>query len=256
MKTIEISSFAEYAQFLEKQCTQIDHIIFRGQRRDLPLVPKIARVNHRFFEGSPSPTIQDIEKEMLEDFIRRSTPLISNTPNNEIEWLALAQHHGLPTRLLDWSFNPLAALWFAVNKVCDGQSTETTKNGVVWMLDLFDLKDILLTEKDAPLELKSTKVTRTRHIANRIVAQAGWFTCHAYSDTEPHFDSLEKESEFDDRLTKIMISSADNNFAKLRYMLDRCSVNHATISPDLDGLCRDIEWNYTRYVDEPDSLFD
>ena len=54
------------------------------------------------------------EQAIFDQFKREALPFLPIRPANNWEWLALAQHHGVPTRLLDWSESPSVSLFFAV----------------------------------------------------------------------------------------------------------------------------------------------
>ena len=89
--------------------------IFRGlPDRSYELVPSIGR---KEFTGES--TLKGAERRMLQLFKESALPYLSFSPRDDWEWLALAQHHGLPTRLLDWTTNPLVAVYFAVCEMCD-----------------------------------------------------------------------------------------------------------------------------------------
>ncbi|WP_297834689.1 FRG domain-containing protein [Pseudomonas sp.] len=88
-------------------------LLFRGMTRSThELVPAIARPQEEMARQG----LEMIEMRMMEEFKRLSIPVIErdSRPQSEWEWLFLAQHYGVPTRLLDWTTNPLVALYFAV----------------------------------------------------------------------------------------------------------------------------------------------
>ena len=241
-REIIIETLAEFVSYMEKN--HIDKmVLFRGQEENWSLIPKIARINLNY----ENPTILDAEKRMFNEFKRTSMPFLKTIPSSPWDWLALAQHHGMATRLLDWTRNPLAGLWFAIRNAPTSRDGKL-QNGVVWVYDVN--KDDLLDEKmrTNPFEGGRTMVFQPNHITPRIVAQQGWFTVHKYMDHERKFIPFEKITKYKDFLTKIIIPA--RSFGDIRNKLNLCGVNEYTLFPDLDGLCKYLVWDNSLLKDE------
>ncbi|MBN2118490.1 MAG: FRG domain-containing protein, partial [Anaerolineales bacterium] len=166
MHTYKVRNLVDYLDLLGKLC-KTDDFLFRGLSRDFPLLPKLARLKYEV-------PIIEAEAGMLRELRRRSQPYLEFRPESDWDWLALAQHHGMATRLLDWSKNSLAALWFAVTQAASGQ------DGIVWILNTDGLEHVDSSSNVDPFDNTQIRVFRPRYITRRIGAQEGWFTCHPY----------------------------------------------------------------------------
>ncbi len=204
--------------------------IYRGQNVDLPLLPNFGRVAKEHELAAPLWT----EQQMLDAFRRLSPPYLRVMPRDTFEWLALAQHHGLPTRLLDWTGNPLFALWFAVRR-----NPPDGRDGVFWALDVQEDHEVPTDEVSLGInDLKNTRVFRPPHISDRIIAQDGWFTVHRYLEEKDRFVPLERQPRFRDHLDRATISRGA--FGSLRSRLRKLGINDRVLFPDIVTLCREL----------------
>ncbi|UCG57402.1 MAG: FRG domain-containing protein [Phycisphaerales bacterium] len=238
-KIYGVKTMTEYVDFIRENCKS-EEVLFRGQPVDKPLLPKLARLDLK------GPTLA-AEQRMMREFKRRVVPLLSMQAKSSWDWLAIAQHHGMATRLLDWTLNPLAALWFAVNRPPMREKGKVLA-GVVWVLVPRPSDYAVASVKESPFKINRTKVFRPKHIAARLVTQAGWFTVHKFMKTEARFIALESNKTYASKLTKLRIPP--RSFSDMRFELDRFNVNAATLFPDVDGLCTHVQWLNSYLEDE------
>ena|SRR5215216_312115 len=216
MKEFEIKTFTELHEIIENYNART--VIYRGVKSvNYPLIPKIGRIVPPASVRSRAAN----EKEILRMFKEQALPYLDFMPANDWDWLALGQQHGLPTRLLDWTANPLVACYFAVEEQSDDDS----------VIYAYDNKSYIEVDK-YPNPLRYNKVGKfiPRHITRRITTQGGLFTIHP----DPY-----KPFESDD-MEKIIIPK--NIRSTLKKTLNRYGVDRFSLFPGLDGLATHIEW--------------
>ncbi len=234
------SAFIEDAKIAQEQKGNHADLIFRGQPVDEPLIHRLGRLRLKEQLGK-------IEKLLIHEFERTSIPLTEFSPEDDWDTIALAQHHGLPTRLLDWTYSAFAALWFAVSDHHRKNKKGEDRHGVVWIFSQ-DVEDFRLDLKTTtPFSNKITKIFRPKVITRRISAQGGVFTVHKIVDNK-RFVAIEKNKNYKSKLTKLIIPP--NKFAKLRKELHMYNVNASTLFPDIDGLCKHLQWRYAKMPNE------
>ena len=227
---IEINSFTEFVAWVDDHVTS--GMIFRGQKlASWGLVPSIQRKGVVNVEW-PNERLA-CERKMLGQFKRHARPYLTEAPSDDWEWLALAQHHGLPTRLLDWTEHAAAALYFAI------QLPNNYQPSAVWCAD--KLYNVALS-KYLPFNIDSIVLYEPPHIEPRITVQRACFTAHPT-------DYIGKEYVWPGPLFKLTIPASAR--VNIRGTLRSMGIHRATLFPDLDGIAEEIERRNSVVLDEP-----
>ena len=236
-KLLEITTASDFLAHISRDFGEEGGLIFfRGQSDDWDLVPKIARQPYAEFKGS----FED-EQQALKFFKRRAMPHLKRLPSSEWDWLFIAQHHGMPTRLLDWTSNALVALWFAVRSDKKG-GLQDNINPTVWAFE--PTRDDWLNELEgSPFMIQRTQVVRPFHVTERIIAQSGYFSIHKQYEKKGYIP-------FDDKLliegTILKYYVQRKNAQRILKELDRCGINDSVLFPDLIGLSSYVSWRWSQ----------
>lgn len=215
-------TLTRWSQFLDfARGHQAPQWIFRGQPQKWPLKPTVGRT-----------TTYDLAKELqiINEFKRLAQPFITQSGLlTDWDWLFVAQHHGLPTRLLDWTTNPLVAAYFACQP-----SPREKRQGQIIAVKVADVGLIPQAEFEAgPFSISKPRFLYPTAVAARISAQRGLFSVHP----EPSKNWILR-----DKTERFEIEPVDKAF--FLRSLHGFGVDAAMIMADMDGLAANIAWRY------------
>jgi len=212
--------------------------------------------------GKPYP---NMERNLLKQFKKYSQREVVER-DTEWHWLSVAQHHGLPTRLLDWTYSPLVALHFATADL----DRHPNKAAAVWKVNYSQVHNFLqrseteildklgarIFSADALAEtIKDTDALDRRSAPNydvavffeppaiddRIVNQFAYFS--ALSDPFLSFDDWLRMPHVK-KVDAVKIIIPNNLKWEIRDKLDQSNINERVLMTGLDGLCTWLRRHY------------
>ena len=212
MEEIKVTSIKQWHELLNDYRKK--NYKFRGQSDESwELIPKVGRKEYK----------KSNDETIFRQWKRRAKFYIQSKNLSDWEYLSIAQHTGLPTRFLDWSHNPMVALFFCCTEHQD-------KNGAVYISLVDKFVD---DEKTKPFSLRSEilfyqPVTSIDRLAN----QFGYFSVHK---------NPEKPFEADELIKIVIPKKLKSEFIE---MLNQYGINYLSLFPDLEGLSKHLSWFY------------
>ena len=229
------------------------HWAFRGERDERwPLYSSLSRYLQNF--GVAPAAWPEQEARILRIFKRKAHQFLDKPPDPEddLQWLALMQHHGAPTRLIDFTWSPYVAAFFALER--------TVADGVVWAMNPARVDssrnprpartDPRVHGNFARYFLKGDQrfiwMGEPQTMNRRLIAQSGTFAVPGV--LEMPIEEILSDADQENILAKIVMANVVREVGMRE--LYRMNITYATLFPDLDGLARsmgyelEFHWGY------------
>jgi hypothetical protein len=254
MKTMlekEVKSWDELRDVLE-ELTKANWA-FRGQAdASWSLESSLTRYLRIF--GGPPKEWMDRERHILHTFKRKAHLLLPRTPEEgeTLEWLALMQHHGAPTRLLDFSWSAYVAAFFALEKattdaaiwaICSGPEVRNFRGFYISAIlnRILKLKDSKTREDEFREAADAEKIPPAMLgepvlMNQRMITQAGTFLIPCMRIDVPIESLLPGESVF-----KLVLVTKSLRKQAMRSLYSM-NINNAALFPGIDGLARSLAY--------------
>jgi hypothetical protein len=258
MQEIRVTSFSELNDCLYEGSWQERLRRFRSTHafRGVPDIPGTLTTSLLLLGGAP----QEQELHLLRNFqkfAKFETSLLDSIWN----WLALAQHHGLPTRLLDWSFSPYVALHFATADPAD-----FNRDSLIWCVDYIRAHQLLPVALREILENEGADVFTVEMLSRvaktlrefddlsdqhfvifmdppsldaRIVNQFALFSLMSGAAI-----SMDEWVQSHQELVRRIVVPASLKW-EIRDKLDQANITERVLFPGLDGLSRWLKRYYS-----------
>ena len=232
----KVKSLAGFFDVISASITAKEKFWFRGHSKvEWPLAPSALRYKRHNDRERALRLISEFKR--VADIKLPRLP----SPGEELKWAQLAQHYGVPTRLLDWTESATIALYFACLK--------TTADGMVFMLNPVDLNRMSFPQKPRVLDAGLDALTIGRYLkldgrrrkrgpktvavnpvwnSERLMLQKGVFTLHG-----SRFDL-----DYDQAPSLVALPVLRESKAQLLSELQRVGVDEMSIFPELEHSCK------------------
>lgn len=235
--------------------------VFRGQQNaEWDLKPSLER-SACDRVGLPLTTLRSIEAYLLTRFQRNLHRFQQRVPalDDYLEWLALMQHHGAPTRLLDWTYSCYIALYFAL------ELAPLDSTCAIWAIDQVWLFNRLANRREAGVrkafridrELRAPESARTLlettvssvaplvpySLNERLSVQQGVFLVPLNLEVPfmANLRAVAEPAELREHVLKIEIPVARKEQYRMLVSLDRLNVHRLSLFPGIDGFAQSMQ---------------